>query len=308
LEVTQIAKEAQQIVSSQIQKPSFPPRPKPTNFSPPTTPLKIQKLTKAKMVECQLKGLCYNCDEKYFPGHKYKEQNIFMAMSEDVSEEEAIVSPVDEIPPPSNLTPSFDPPEVEPMISLNSLTGFSTPQTLKLISYIKNRKVIMLMDNGSTHNFIHRCISQEFNWYIRVINNFQIMISKGGSMKCGGHCENMQLQIGQYHLKSHIFAIDMSGCDIFIGAKWLRTLDPIFVYFKDLTMQFQNEGKKYTFQGIIVGSYEIISSHRMENPLKKGHSGIISQLHFIHVVGTPFIHLDLQSILSHPQVVFTTSE
>jgi hypothetical protein len=34
------------------------------------------------MAERQLKGLCYNCDEKYFPGQKCKEQKIFMAISE----------------------------------------------------------------------------------------------------------------------------------------------------------------------------------------------------------------------------------
>jgi hypothetical protein len=90
------------------------------------------------MVERQLKGLCYNCDEKYFLGHKCKEQNIFMAMTEDVSEEEAVVPPMEELPPPVDLTPPSDPPEVEPVISLNSLTGFSAPQTLKLIGYIKN--------------------------------------------------------------------------------------------------------------------------------------------------------------------------
>jgi hypothetical protein len=49
----------------------------------------------------------------------------------------------------------------------------------------------------------------------------------GGSMKCGGHCENVCLQIGEYHLKSHMFAIDMGGCDIVLGAEWLRTLGPI---------------------------------------------------------------------------------
>jgi hypothetical protein len=40
------------------------------------------------MDERQLKFLCYNCDEKYFPRNKCKEQNIFMAISEDVSKEE----------------------------------------------------------------------------------------------------------------------------------------------------------------------------------------------------------------------------
>jgi hypothetical protein len=40
------------------------------------------------MVECQLKGLCYNCEDKYFSGHKCKEQKLFMAILKDVSEED----------------------------------------------------------------------------------------------------------------------------------------------------------------------------------------------------------------------------
>jgi hypothetical protein len=91
----------------------------------------------------------------------------------------------------------------------------------------------------------------------------------------------MCLQIGDYHLKPDMFSIDMGGCDIVLGANWLRTLGPILMDFKELTMQFNQEGQKYNFQGIIFGSPEIISSHHMENMLKKGHSGIISQLHAI---------------------------
>jgi purine nucleoside phosphorylase len=93
---------------------------------------------------------------------------------------------VAESPEPTDMTPPSDPPEVEPVISLNALTGFSAPQTLKLIGYIKHQKVIILVDSGSTHNFIHRRISQETNFYICAVNNFQIMIANGGSMKCGG--------------------------------------------------------------------------------------------------------------------------
>jgi len=40
------------------------------------------------MVELQLKGLCFNCDDKYFPGRKCKEQKIFMVMTEDIYEED----------------------------------------------------------------------------------------------------------------------------------------------------------------------------------------------------------------------------
>jgi hypothetical protein len=73
-----------------------------------------------------------------------------------------------------------------------------------------------------------------------------------------------------------MFSIDMDGCDIVLGVEWLRTLGPILMYFKNLTMQFQQEGRQYKFQGITTGSPEIISSHHMEKLLKKGHSGIIA--------------------------------
>jgi hypothetical protein len=96
-----------------------------------------------------------------------------------------------------------------------------------------------------------------------------IMIANGGSMQCGGCLENLRLQIGHYHLKSHMFSIKMGGCDIVLGAEWLHTLDPILMDFKELTIQFQHEGQKYHFQGLTTDSLEIISSHRMENSLRK---------------------------------------
>jgi hypothetical protein len=44
------------------------------------------------MVERQLKGIFYNCDDKYFPGHNCKEHKLFMAISEDFFDEDIEVS------------------------------------------------------------------------------------------------------------------------------------------------------------------------------------------------------------------------
>jgi hypothetical protein len=132
------------------------------------------------------------------------------------------------------------------------------------------------------------------------------MIPNGGSMKCGGRCENLCLQIGDYHLKSHMFAIDMGSCNIVLGADWLRTLGPILMDFQNLTMQFNQEGNQYKFQGITVVSPEVISSYRMEKLLKKGHSHVIAQLHAIQATETPPVPQDLQALLSKHQTVFST--
>jgi hypothetical protein len=40
-----------------------------------------------------------------------------------------------------------------------------------------------------------------------------------------------------------MFSIDMGGCDIVLGVERLRTLGPITMDFKELTMQFQ-QGRK----------------------------------------------------------------
>jgi hypothetical protein len=171
------------------------------------------------MAQHQLKGLCYDCDEKYFPGHKCKEQKLFMAISKDVPKEDMIVPLVEEPSLPDATQEPIDPPKVDPLISLHSLIGFSTPQMLNLIGYIKHKKVIILFDSGSTHNFIHHHISEGTNCYIRAFNNFQIMIASGGSMKCCGWCENVCLEIGHYQLKYHMFSIDMGGCDIVLSVE-----------------------------------------------------------------------------------------
>jgi hypothetical protein len=140
----------------QSRKLTFVPHPKPITPALQAPPLKVQKLTWVEMVEFQLKGLCYNCDDKYFPRNKCKEQKLFMVISKDVSNEEFEVSPKEELPKTDDPTLPSNPPKFEPLISLNALTGFSAPQNLKLIGYSKHGKVIILVDSGSTHNFIHR--------------------------------------------------------------------------------------------------------------------------------------------------------
>ena len=68
--------------------------------------------------------------------------------------------------------------------------------------------------------------------------------------------------------------------------------------FKELTMQFDQESHQYKFQRITVSSPEIISSHHMEKLLKKGHSGVIVQLHAIQAIETPPVPQYLQALLS----------
>lgn len=57
-----------------------------------------------------------------------------------------------------------------------------------------------------------------------------------------------------YHLKTHMFAINMGGCDIVLGGEWLRTLGPIITDFQELYMSFKHNDHTDTLRGLQVGT------------------------------------------------------
>jgi hypothetical protein len=126
-------------------------------------------------------------------------------------------------------------------------------------------------------------VIDKIHCFVCPVSNFQILITNGGTMKCGGRCENVKLQMGDYHMKTHMFSISMGGCDIVLGVEWIHTLGPITMDYQELYMSFTQDSHPYTLQGLQVGSPEIISSHGMEKLLNKGHHGVIAQFNSIQV-------------------------
>ena len=56
--------------------------------------------------------------------------------------------------------------------------------------------------------------------------------------------------MGDYHLKTHMFSIDMVGCDIVFNAEWLHTLGLTTMDFQNLYTIFVKESHTSILQGI----------------------------------------------------------
>jgi hypothetical protein len=72
------------------------------------------------------------------------------------------------------------------MISCNALAEIRTPQTLKIKGYIEKKKVIVLIDYGSTHNFIHYKLAKALNLFVYLAPEFQVMIVDGRTINSSG--------------------------------------------------------------------------------------------------------------------------
>jgi hypothetical protein len=123
------------------------------------------RLTPQQLEERNEKGLCFNCDSKYSKGHKYGEKKLFYIDCEEEEEQEKETSQDENVEEISSE-------ELTPTISCNALDGISTPQTLKIEGYIKKKKVIVLIDFGSTHNFIHYKLAKDLNFFVYLMPEF----------------------------------------------------------------------------------------------------------------------------------------
>jgi hypothetical protein len=179
------------------------------NNAPSSKTPQPTRLTPQKLEERKEKGLCFNCDSKYSKGHKCGEKKLIYIDCEEEEEQEH-----DQKPSQHENVESISSEELTLTISCNALVGISTPKTFKIEGYIKNKKVIFLIDFGSTHNCIHYKLAKDLNCFVYLAPEFQVMIANGGTINCSGKCNKINLTMGEYVMNSPMIFIPMGGVDV----------------------------------------------------------------------------------------------
>jgi len=91
--------EAKMVINAQTKKPSFISHTHPSwvdsSSTTPTHPLKEQRLCPVEMIDYQIHGICYNCDEKYALVHRCKEKKLFFKPIQLIKKLKTIVIVVD---------------------------------------------------------------------------------------------------------------------------------------------------------------------------------------------------------------------
>ena len=141
-------------------------------------------------------------------------------------------------------------------ISCNASAGITTPQTLKIEGQIKKKKVIVLIDSDSTHNFIHCKVAKELNCFLYPTPECQVMVANGGTINCFGKCHNIKLTMEEYVLNSSIIYIPMGGDDVVLGVQWLQSLGTVAFNFQEIFLNFFFQKERKSNYGVLRGSQE----------------------------------------------------
>ncbi|XP_058766993.1 uncharacterized protein LOC131640630 [Vicia villosa] len=234
--------------TSQTTKTSFPTPTTPLN--PPKPPLTnqtkipIRKLTQAQLQERRAQGLCFNCDENFFTGHKCTTSRFFILIAdEEIQPETQEVAELSEVHMETDLVDTYF------QLSPQAATGQFCPQTLKFKGSIAGLPVMVLVDTGSTHNIMQPRIAQHLNLHTTPINQFSVMVGNGSHLQCEGICDNVEIMLQNKPFNLPFYLLPIEGADIVLGMAWLRTLGPIQADFSIPSLTFQYLTKPITLTG-----------------------------------------------------------
>ena len=116
--------------------------------------------------------------------------------------------------------------ELQPEISFNSVMGFTSPRTLKLLGYILGKEVVVMIDPGATHNFISREAVETLGVPLTPTKSFGVSLGTGESVRGTGLCKGVNLQLPGMTVIEDFLPLPLGNSDIILGVQWLKNWLP----------------------------------------------------------------------------------
>lgn len=114
---------------------------------------------------------------------------------------------------------------------------------------INRHWVVILIDTGSTHNFLDAAILSKLQLCLDPTVSFEIKVANGAIIKTKGVC------LGVKVVMHHMFSMDLNvlplgDCELVLGTQWLKTLGLVQWDFLKMSMQFLHFGTTITLNGM----------------------------------------------------------
>lgn len=191
----------------------------------------VQRLTPAPMQERRDKELCYYCDSKWVLGHNCRKPKLFLLERCEVKTEIEVGEDLEVDAEFVELGNDKGESEVEPEISLHAQAGSLNPKTKRVKGNVGGQSVVILIDSGSTHNFVDPMVARKDRMRVTRVDKVQVKVANEEVLASEGSCDKVKVSIQGRNFITDIYVLPLAGCDMVLGVYWLRILKTYFVEF-----------------------------------------------------------------------------
>ncbi|XP_077220277.1 uncharacterized protein LOC143854284 [Tasmannia lanceolata] len=112
-------------------------------------------------------------------------------------------------------------------ISFPALVGQQNPSTIPLTRVSTNHSLHVLIDNGSTHNFVKDQVAKIIKLPIVPPTPFRVLIGNGESLLCPKKCLDVKLNLQTPEFQFDLVLLPIKGADVILGIQWLEELQAV---------------------------------------------------------------------------------
>lgn len=109
----------------------------------------------------------------------------------------------------------------EPYILIHALTGVHSFSTMKVIGSIGTRQLDILIDSGSTHNFINARTIRKLRCIQKEVKPLSVSVANGSHLSCTSMCPQFQWMMQGFWFTTDVFVLPLDNYDMVLGAQWL---------------------------------------------------------------------------------------
>lgn len=173
----------------------------------------IRRELPKELEEKRAKGLCFKCNEKC---HQCKQKQLYVL---DGDQEDSDQEPTREEEGEEVLEQ-----EGELQISINAITGSVSYRTMRVHGLVKKQKVVILIDTGSTHNFLNQVVVKKAGVETVDTDPLTVFVADGTQMTSSAACKGFKWEMQGVVFQIDMKVLELKGCDMVLGIQWLATL------------------------------------------------------------------------------------
>ncbi|KAK1626321.1 hypothetical protein QYE76_000636 [Lolium multiflorum] len=221
--------------------PPVAPAPAAAPMGPPAPTHPFKRLTSAEQLERRRKGLCFNCDEQYAPGHMCT--RLFYLETVDDADVEAHTAELAAATVIEAGVMTYVPVDASAfVVSLHAMAGIKTAKMMLLPVTINGERLTALVDTGSTHNFLSNTAMRRLALQPAGSEKYSVTVANGDHLTCQGVARQVPVLVGDEPFSIDCVGIDLGCYDFILALDFLRTLGPILWDLDVLSLIFWREG------------------------------------------------------------------
>lgn len=214
-----------------------------------------KRLSATERAERRSKGLCFSCDERFSANHNsvcVGRKGRLFRMSADETEfveiEEQEEGEHDTIKEDEEVADIVQSERTE--ISLHAFEGYINSSTIRVEGFVKCQAISVLIDSGSSHNFMQVDVAIALKLTVCLIVPFYVSTGSGEKLVCNKVCRDVLIKVQDVEVKMDIFLIKMAGANMVMGVQALKIFGKVTFDFENSIMEFCLKGKKITWVGL----------------------------------------------------------